>query len=537
MKLACVVGFLALGLVSLGAGTSGPTEGTAQVPAAFVTADRCTSCHNALKTPDGVDVSVGTAWRGSMMANAARDPYWQASVRSECTEHPTASAAIENKCALCHMPMASVEMRAAGRPADVFEHLAKDRQGSPLGRLAMDGVSCTACHQIADKGLGQSSSFSGGFVTDTKAEPGQRTILGSFEVDKNRNDLMKLSSGFGCAKSTHLASAEYCATCHTLYTRGPDAASELPEQVPYLEWKHSSHSPAATCQSCHMPRVKDTPIASRNGQNRPFLGQHMFQSGNFLVPAMLDSRRDELAVTARSAELAATAEKSVEYLKKSAARLGIAGVEVSGDKLTAEVAVTNLAGHKLPTGYPSRRVWIHFVVKGANGTTVFESGALQADGAIRGNDNDSDATRYEPHYREIDSQDQVQIYESIMASAEGKVTTGLLTAVRYVKDNRLLPTGFDKAQAGPDIAVRGPALEDGDFGPGEDRVRYQVQIKPEAGPFTVEAELMYQPIGYRWAHNLKPRSTAETDRFVSLFESKAGNSAVVVARATTTPKP
>jgi hypothetical protein len=33
----------------------------------------------------------------------------------------------------------------------------------------------------------------------------------------------------------------------------------------------------------------------------------------------------------------------------------------------------------------------------------------------------------------------VQIYEAVMAGPDGAVTTGLLTAVRFVKDNRLLP--------------------------------------------------------------------------------------------------
>jgi hypothetical protein len=40
-------------------------------------------CHNSLVTPSGEDVSIGTSWRGSMMANSSRDPYWQASVRRE----------------------------------------------------------------------------------------------------------------------------------------------------------------------------------------------------------------------------------------------------------------------------------------------------------------------------------------------------------------------------------------------------------------------------------------------------------------------
>jgi hypothetical protein len=35
--------------------------------------------------------------------------------------------------------------------------------------------------------------------------------------------------------------------------------------------------------------------------------------------------------------------------------------------------------------------------------------------------------------------------------------------VRYLKDNRLLPGGFDKRTAEPDIAVRGHAASDADL--------------------------------------------------------------------------
>ena len=68
---------------------------------------------------------------------------------------------------------------------------------------------------------------------------------------------------------------------------------------------------------------------------------------------------------------------------------------------------------------------------------VFESGALAPNGAIAGNDNDTDPLGVEPHYTEIRAPDQAQIYESVMGDAAGRPTTGLLTGVRYLKDNRL----------------------------------------------------------------------------------------------------
>ena len=74
-----------------------------------------------------------------------------------------------------------------------------------------------------------------------------------------------------------------------------------------------------------------------------------------------------------------------------------------------------------------------------------------------GNDNDADGSRFEPHYLEITDPDQVQIYEDIMVDYAGAVTTGLLWGVEYVKDNRLLPRGFDKATASDDVAVKGEA--------------------------------------------------------------------------------
>ena len=130
------------------------------------------------------------------------------------------------------------------------------------------------------------------------------------------------------------------------------------------------------------------------------------------------------------------------------------------------VRVENLTGHKLPTAYPSRRAWLHVVVAAADGRVVFESGRLNADGSIAGNANDADPMRYSPHYTKITKADEVEIFEPILGDGQGHVTTGLLSATQYLKDNRILPAGFDKKTADQDIAVEGKAADDAEFAAG-----------------------------------------------------------------------
>ncbi len=117
----------------------------------------------------------------------------------------------------------------------------------------------------------------------------------------------------------------------------------------------------------------------------------------------------------------------------------------------------------------------------------------------------------------------------MMLDHAGRPTTGLLSGVRYAKDNRLLPRGFDPSTASDDIAVRGAAANDPDFAGGGDRVRYVVDVSNAAGPFTIEAALWYQPIGYRWAHNLRDYDAFETNRFTAYYESMSANSAITLA--------
>jgi hypothetical protein len=42
-------------------------------------------------------------------------------------------------------------------------------------------------------------------------------------------------------------------------------------------------------------------------------------------------------------------------------------------------------------------------------------------------------------------------------------------------------------------------------------------------------KLWYQPIGYRWAHNLAPYDAVETKRLVSYYDSMPQAASVVVA--------
>jgi len=281
-----------------------------------------------------------------------------------------------------------------------------------------------------------------------------------------------------------------------------------------------------------MPRVEAAARISRVfGPPRTGMAQHSFIAANFFMQRILQTYHEPLAVIAPEAELAAAAQATRAFLGTRAAQLQVREASVAKGALSIELQVTNLGGHKLPTAYPSRRAWLHVRATGADGKVIFESGALRPDGAIVGNDNDADAARFEPHYRVIQNAGQVQIYETILGDATGRVTTGLLSAVRYLKDNRLLPRGFDRSSATDDIAVRGDAAFDPDFTDQGDSIRYEFAVGGEQSSVHVSADLLYQPIGYRWAKNLGAYTASETDRFQNYYGALAPESAAVLAHS------
>jgi hypothetical protein len=528
----------AAGLVTLAAaGTLAAAPAPAEAPPGplFATSDRCMACHNGMTTPSGEDASIGFAWRGSIMANAARDPYWQAAVRRETLDFPQAAAAIQDECAACHMPMARFEAHAGGRKGEIFSLLGGPRTAG-ADPLAIDGVSCALCHQLQNGGPGL--EHDGAFKIDVARPWGERLVFGPYDIPQPRANVMHSATGFLPWRANNLESSAICSTCHTLYTT-PLGTSEatparFPEQVPYLEWQASAYAREQTCQACHMT-FTDEPVAGASvlGEARRKFARHGFQGANFFMLAMLERFRADLGVVALPQELSLSRRRTLELLQSGAATVSIARAALRDGRLEAEVVVTSTTGHKLPSAYPSRRAWLRFVVSDAAGRPLFSSGALRPDGSIEGNDNDRDPGAFEPHHPAVETPDQVQIYESILGDARGRVTTGLLTAVRYVKDNRLLPRGLDKATAAADIAVHGAAADDPDFQAGGDRIVYRPRL-PEgaAGPFRIDVALLYQPIGFRWAQNLAPYGGApEPARFVGYYRAMAGGSATTLAAA------
>ena len=503
-----------------------PTVDEAPLPAErgdyFATSGVCSTCHKNMVDVDGNDVSLDTFWRGTMMANASRDPYWQASVRGEVISHPDYDELIQDKCTTCHTPMARTTeafMGGVGVLLDEgFLHPEND-----MNTMALDGISCTLCHQIEAEGLGTPESFDGHYVIDKTKPTGERSSYGPYEAEEAQAVVMKSASGYIPEEGNHVQSSELCGSCHTLYTPTVDnegkVAGLFPEQMPYIEWQASDYKEKQSCQDCHMPEASGEVVLSvTGGPGRSPFSVHSFAGGNTYALRLLQKYGDELQVTATTEQIDAALDRALIQLQEQTAQIVVESAKIEGNALNIELQVDSDVGHKLPSGFPSRRVWIHLKVADANGNVIFESGGWDANGSIFGNDNDLDAAAFEPHYEMINDPEQVQIYEAIMGDVDAAVTTTLLRGAVYLKDNRLLPAGYDKTTVSDDIAVQGMAAQDPDFVGGGDQLGYQIEIGNAPGPYTVTAELLYQSIGYRWALNLERFDAPEPQRFIGFYE-------------------
>ncbi len=499
---------------------------------AFTNAARCgADCHKS----DGVimdfedkDISPGTQWKHSVMANAFNDPYWQAAVEDEVDSFPALAGFIENTCIKCHAPMGHTHAHHTDTNLDAEGNYRFDTaKGEDVSR---EGVSCTACHQIDAGNLGTADSFSGGFsIEGDPAAADYKNIYGPYDSPVGRN--MNMQTGHTPTAGAYVSKSELCATCHTLYTPALDPDTGTPsgisflEQGTYLEWQNSVYATAgaqeAQCQGCHMPEpaaghsTAITLLPDTAPARTPY-GQHTLVGGNAHLLEILRDYRPELGIT-NSTSTTGFDDQIIltKNFLNGAASVAISAPAAIGNNLEFNVDVTNNAGHKVPSAYPSRRVWLHVVVKDAANKKIFESGKPDARGYLS-----TDAARlkadcmaghklegfdsslcYEPHRDVINHQSQIAIYETVLGDVHDNITHILLQGAQYLKDNRIPPAGFTNSKATTIEPQTVPSGVTGDNnfncvsaaeGCGKDSVHYQVNIKGQTGPYTVDVRLLYQ---------------------------------------------
>ena len=498
----------------------------------FMTSQVCAGCHSthasatALKDAAGRSIGPFDLWQASMMANAARDPLFRAEVSVEAAATPSLKGAIEAKCLSCHSPMATHNAAGSGTSLSLAT-LARD---DLRGQMALDGVSCSHCHASAPV-ADPAATFDG-----HPQLSGTRDMFGPHASPYGSP--MQLRTAYAPLEGQHIMKSALCASCHTLTTRahtpaGAPTGGAILEQSPYLEWRNSVYNDevalpgpdAKSCQACHLPTTDEdgAPIRARiarqnGGQDFPInerspFGRHLFVGGNTLALQLLRDNAAELRPQAPAAAFDRLIALTRRQLREATARLTLTPAR-AGALLRIPVRVENLTGHKLPTGHPSRRMWLRIRVRDAQGALVFASGEHDAQGRLV--DMSGAPLPAElagaaplPHLDRIADAAQVQVWEAVMKNGQGDPTWLLLRGEGWWKDDRLLPRGWSATHPdGPATAAVGLGT-DASFGPGTDVVTYEVQAPAAAGPYSVEATLLYQPYSARFAAELFAWRTPE----------------------------
>jgi hypothetical protein len=559
-------------------------------PPQFVTSDQCIGCHDATGNiggypanmlypaagsppdakgnPTTYNVSPYGEWRASLMGLAGRDPVFFSQMASEEKIHKNSKLSIPNLCFRCHGAMGQRQLTidsGGKRPFDSnmiyawqgeggkAPSLAQPTGDAKYGALARDSISCTVCHHISDKDLGQPSTYTGQFNT---TDP--QTIIGPFAdplpLPMNHSLDMKPMH------EEYVKESKLCGTCHTvevpvLNTSGDQVknAQGLPltdfEQTTYFEWQNSVFQneklpvgkDAQTCQQCHMPSTfklkelhsqdlkyrianiedntfpyvddrladKDITLPIRKEYARHTLvGINLFVQEMFLQfspslgirtadPMLWDSK-----TTVPGLKLAEQA--TIDLAQQETAKVEVLSSKKTATDLEVTVKVTNNAGHSFPSGVSFRRAFIDFEVLDAAGKPIWASGATNQFGMITNGVGGAvlpteflEGDKYQDHYTEISSQSQVQIYEEMVKNPEGHLTTSFLSLYDNVKKNRLLPRGWKPD--GPhamETKPHGSAAKDPDYlhGCGCDTIVYKIPLAKVPNAATVQARVFYQTI-------------------------------------------
>lgn len=494
---------------------------TTEVGTYFTGSGNCVNCHGsdpngvALVDANGNDVSPVTDWQATMMANSAKDPFWKAKVRHEVLETPNLATEIEDVCTDCHAPMGHSEFHMT----NAGDHYSMEQLG--LDSLALDGVGCLACHGMEDVGLRDSHN---GNQTYSELQ----VAFGTF-ADPWSGPMLQ-QTGFSPVEGAHMGKSEVCAGCHSLFVETVDddgnfVGSTFFEQATYHEWLNSIYDEEnVECQNCHMPDAGEVKVSSQPNWlfPRPFQ-KHYFVGANTFMLGLMRDNAEALGMTASTSQFDTVIARTNQMLQQESLSMNVEHLGNELDSAIIEVTLMNEAGHKFPSGYPSRVLFLEFKVSDADGNILFHNGLLDDQFEIIGRNAD-----YEPHYDVIRNEQEVQIYELVQGDVNNEVTTVLERALYPIKDNRLPPVGFSMSHLSYDTTqVAGAALDDENFnqlagmeGSGGDRVQYRVALDGYVGEISIEVRAWYQSIPPRWTDEMFAYDDEEINAFEDAFESQ-----------------
>lgn len=500
----------------------------------FAGSGKCVGCHGydplGLSSTDeeGNDVNLSDAWASSMMANAALDPFWRAKVSHEVAVNPDHQVELESTCTRCHAPLGRFDALHNGQVHYSIADMLADS-------MALDGVSCSACHQLDTAFVGQ--NFSGNLVYDTT-----HTMFGPYFNPFSAP--MVSFVGFDAVQSQTISKSETCSGCHTLLTNSVDldgnlTGTEFVEQATYHEWTNSIYNQDLTrkeCQHCHFPRIDDEVALALDysfiGGRSPF-GKHEMSGANIFMLKLMKDNIDTLGINASEVNYDSSIVRTERMLRDSTLILQLTELNRTADSVFYSLRIENMAGHKFPSGYPSRRATLQFLLRNDIGDTLFYNGAFDEDFEVIGH-----SLPYEMHHQTIRDEEDVQVYEMVFGDINGDKTTILERGYSILKDNRIPPAGFTTTHIAYDtISIVGNAEQDLDFniedteeGSGADIVYFTIALNDYDGPLLAKARIYYQTTPPAWMAEMFEYETPEILLFKSMFDN-ADRSPFLIAEA------
>lgn len=239
------------------------------------------------------------------------------------------------QCADCHAP--GIDGDLGGRNLLEARGVAHDY-----------GVHCDICHKVESVVLDAPAGVGGRLQIHRPSEPASISLGGILPIQFGPNpDVPNIR--MGNVPREHFHTAALCAGCHELdqpvlvgasidMDRWP--SGRLPIHSTYSEWKASSLSPSAPCQSCHMP---PDPGVANSADLQLFPGASVGTVGGWHRPP--GAVRQHRWIGPRS--------EGSKMLENAAALF----VDVSSDGLVHDVTVTTKnvgPAHAVPTGEPMR---------------------------------------------------------------------------------------------------------------------------------------------------------------------------------------